>query len=305
MIETLSDANLARSLEGDFSSHLAEVNGIHLHYVQGGHGDPLVLLGGWPQTWWQFHKIMPALARRHRVIAVDLRGMGGSAKPDTGYDKKTMAQDIYELTRHLGHEKVDIAGHDIGAMVAQSLAANHPQAVNKLALLDVHHPDETMYGLTLLPQPDQHVDGDFTAGSRTYLWWFALNQVRGLPEKLLAGREREWLDSLFDYLLLDRASISEPDRDIYAWAYSSPEAIRAGNGWYQTFMQDIKDEKGHAPLTVPVLALGGDHSNYAYLAAVVPSKGVDVQVVEVKDSGHYLAEEQPETVIRLLTEFFA
>ncbi|MEV8632976.1 alpha/beta hydrolase [Streptosporangium sp. NPDC051023] len=305
MLEHLSDAALAASLEGDFSSRYAEVNGVRLHHVVGGHGATLVLLGGWPQTWWQFHKIMPELARHYRVVAVDLRGMGGSAKPETGYDKKTMARDIRELVRHLGDEKVYVAGHDIGAMVAQSLAANHPDVVEKIALLDVHHPDETLYGLTLLPQSDQHVDGDFLAGSRAYLWWFAVNQVRGLPEKLLAGRERELIDTLFDYLLLDAASIGERDREIYARAYSSQDAIRAGNAWYQAFMRDIEDEKGYGPLTVPILALGGDHSNHPYLASVLPGKGTDVQVVEVKDSGHYLPEEQPETVIRLLTEFFA
>ncbi|MFF4778932.1 alpha/beta fold hydrolase [Microtetraspora fusca] len=304
MAVALSNVDLADSLEGDFSSRLAEVNGVRLHYVEGGQGDPLVLLGGWPQTWWQFNKVMPMLARRYRVIAVDLRGMGGSDTPANGYDKKTMAQDIYGLVRHLGHDRVYVAGHDIGAMVAQAMAANHPQAVKKIALLDVHHPDETMYGLTLLPQPDQHVDGDFTAGSRTYLWWFALNQVRELPERLLAGRERDWIDALFDYLLLDPGSIGELDRDLYAEAYSSPEAIRAGNAWYQAFMQDIEDEKGYGPLTTPILALGGDHSNYAYLASVLPDKGTDVRVVKIKDSGHYLAEEQPEAVVQLLTEFF-
>lgn len=305
MTESTSDAALARSLEGDFSSRLVQVNGIQLHYVEGGQGDPLLLLGGWPQTWWQFHKIMPALARRYRVIAVDLRGMGSSAKPDAGYDKKTMAGDIHELIRLLDLGRVHVAGHDIGAMVAQSLAANYPDSVRKIALLDVHHPDETMYGLTLLPQADQHVNGDFTAGNRTYLWWFALNQVRGLPEKLIAGRERMLIDQLFDYLLLDPASIDERDRAIYARAYAAPGAIRAGNAWYQTFMQDIEDEKGYQPLDVPVLALGGDHSNYGYLAAVLPSKGRDIQVVEVTDSGHYLAEEQPEVVVQLLTTFFS
>ncbi|RKS07093.1 pimeloyl-ACP methyl ester carboxylesterase [Nocardiopsis sp. Huas11] len=305
MTEVLTDAALARSLEGDFTSHQAQVNGTRLHYVEGGQGDPLILLGGWPQTWWQFHKIMPELARGHRVIAVDLRGMGGSAKPDTGYDKRTMARDIAELAHSLGLEKVSVAGHDIGAMVAQSLAANHPGLVDRLVLLDVHHPDESMYGLTLIPSPDQHVDGDFTAGSRIYLWWFALNQVQGLPETLLVGREREWIDALFDYMLLDGGSIGEREREIYARAYSSPEAIRAGNGWYRSFMRDIEDEKHHAPLTMPVLALGGDHSNHDYLAAVLPAKGVDVRVVEVKDSGHYLPEEQPEVVIRHLTGFLA
>ncbi|MGK5553778.1 alpha/beta fold hydrolase [Actinomadura kijaniata] len=298
------DAALAESLEGGFSSHLTEVDGIRLHHVQGGQGHPLVLLGGWPQTWWQFNKIMPALARDYRVIAVDLRGMGGSDKPETGYDKKTMARDVHELVRHLGHDRVHVAGHDIGAMVAQSMAANHPEAVAKLALLDVHHPDETLTGLTLLPQPDQHVDGDVTAGSRTYLWWFAFNQLRGLPEKLLAGRERAWIDTLFDSMLLDPRSIGDRDRDLYARAYSSPDAIRAGNAWYQAFMQDIEDEKKHGPLTVPTLGLGGDHSNHSFLASVLPGKGPDVRVEAIKDSGHYLPEEQPEAVVRSLTAFF-
>ncbi|WP_131737452.1 alpha/beta fold hydrolase [Actinomadura roseirufa] len=305
MTDVMSDAELARSLEGGFTSRHAEVNGTRLHYVEGGRGEPLVLLGGWPQTWWQFNRIMPRLAREYRVIAVDLRGMGGSAKPAGGYDKKTMARDIVELVRHLGHESAYIAGHDIGAMVAQSMAANHPETVRKAALLDVHHPDETLHDLTLLPQPDQHVDGDLHAGSRVYLWWFAMNQVHGLSEKLLAGRERDLIDWLFGYLLLDPATIGERDRDIYARAYSTADAVRAGSAWYKAFIQDIEDEKDYGPLAVPVLALGGDHSNYPYLAAVLPGKGPDVQVVKVEKSGHYLPEEQPETVVELLSAFFA
>lgn len=142
-----SDATLARSLDGDFSSRYAEVAGTRLHYVIGGAGSPLVLLPGWPQTWWQFRKIMPALAQRHRFIAVDLRGMGGSGKPMDGYDKKTMAGDIYELVRQLGYDQVDIAGHDIGAMVAQSLGNNYPAMARKLALLDVAHLDGSLYQL--------------------------------------------------------------------------------------------------------------------------------------------------------------
>ncbi|MER5325743.1 alpha/beta fold hydrolase [Streptosporangium roseum] len=304
-MDMTANVALAESLEGNFSSRMAEVNGVRLHYVTGGQGEPLVLLGGWPQTWWQFNRIMPALARRYQVVAVDLRGMGGSDKPEGGYDKKMMAEDVYELVRHLGFDRVHVAGHDIGAMVGQALAANHPEVVAKLALLDVHHPDETFAGLTLLPQADQHADGDFLTGSRIYLWWFALNQVRGLPERLLAGRERAWIDALFDYMLLDPRSIGDRDRDLYAQAYSTPDAIRAGNAWYQAFMRDIEDEKTYGPLRMPVLVLGGDHSNHAFLASVFPAKGTDVRVEAIKDSGHYLPEEQPETVIRFLIEFFA
>src|SRR6202158_4327954 len=109
-----SDAALAASLSGDFRNGYAEVNGTRIHYVEGGKGTPVLLLPGWPETWWEFHKIMPELAKHHRVIAVDLRGMGGSAKPGSGYDKKNMAKDIHELTRALGYKQVNIAGHDIG-----------------------------------------------------------------------------------------------------------------------------------------------------------------------------------------------
>jgi pimeloyl-ACP methyl ester carboxylesterase len=98
----ISDAALAASLPGDFRNGYAEVNGTRIHFVEGGKGRPVLLLPGWPQTWWEFHKIIPELATRHRVIAVDLRGMGGSAKPGLGYDKKNMAKDIHELTQLLG-----------------------------------------------------------------------------------------------------------------------------------------------------------------------------------------------------------
>ncbi|GHA95761.1 alpha/beta fold hydrolase [Streptomyces chryseus] len=179
------------ALEG-FAHHYADVNGTRLHYVTGGQGEPLVLLPGWPQTWWQFHQVMPALAEHYQVIAVDYRGMGASAKPADGYDKKTMARDVYELVRHLRHEKVNIAGEDIGAMVAYAFAANHPEATNKLAFWEVGHPGEVFNDLRMMPQPGQ-----------PHLWWFAFNQVDDLPEKLLAGRYRLLLDHIINLETLD------------------------------------------------------------------------------------------------------
>jgi pimeloyl-ACP methyl ester carboxylesterase len=285
-----SDAELARSL--GFRSAYAEVNGTRLHYVSGGKGSPLVLLGGWPQTWWQFHKIMPALAERYRVIVADIRGMNLSGKPDGGYDKKTMARDIYELTKKLGYSKVDIAGHDIGAMIAHSFAANHPHAIRKLALLDVPHPDESMYELTMLPQPGQF-----------HLWWFAFNQIAHLPEQLLAGRFRPLIDHLCGLMLQNPKAISERDRTIYANAYASPDAIRASNGWYQTFGQDIIDGKTYPRLTLPVLGLASE-PGFDYLAGPLRRQAVDVRLERITGSGHYLAEEQPEAVVGHLRRFF-
>jgi pimeloyl-ACP methyl ester carboxylesterase len=284
-----SDAELARLL--GFRSAFAEVNGTRLHYVSGGKGSPLILLGGWPQTWWQFHKIMPALAEHYRVIVVDIRGMNLSGKPASGYDKKTMARDIYELTKKLGYAQVDIAGHDIGAMVAHSFAANYPHAIRKLALLDVPHPDESLYELTLLPRPGQF-----------HLWWFAFNQVAQLPEQLLAGRFRPLVDHLCGLMLVDPRAISERDRAIYANAYSSPDAIRASNGWYQTFGQDIIDLKTYPRLTLPVLGLASDTS-YDYLAVPLRRQAVDVRLERITGSGHYLAEEQPDAVVGHLRKF--
>ncbi|KOU21121.1 alpha/beta hydrolase [Streptomyces sp. WM6372] len=292
-IETpLDDAALAASLDGGFTSHHADVNGTRLHYVEGGGGEPLVLLGGWPQTWWQWRKVLPALAARHRVIAVDLRGMGGSAKPATGYDKKTLARDVHALLGRLGIASAHVVGHDIGAMVAYAFAANHPEATRKIALLDVSHPEESWARQTLLPEQGQR-----------HKWWFAFNQVHGLPEQLLAGRFHLLLDWLFANAAADPGSVDAHARAVYARAYEAPEAVRAANDWYRTFTQDIADLASYAPVTAPILALGGEYSNYESLVSAVPALGTDTRVVRVDGSGHYLPEERPEVVSRELTRF--
>ncbi|MFJ6719419.1 MULTISPECIES: alpha/beta fold hydrolase [unclassified Streptomyces] len=288
----LDDAALAASLDGGFTSHHADVNGTRLHYVDGGAGRPLVLLGGWPQTWWQWHKVMPALARTHRVIAVDLRGMGGSAKPEGGYDKKTLAADVHALLAHLGIGRAHLVGHDIGAMVAYAHAANHPGATDRIALLDVSHPDPGWYEGTLLPRP-----------GRFHKWWFAFNQVEDLPEQLLAGRYHHLLDWLFARATADPAAVDAHSRAVYARAYDSPEAIRASNDWYRAFPQDIEDLAGYPPVTAPLLALGGEFSNYDLLTEAVPPLGTDTRVVRVDKSGHYLPEERPEVVVEELLRF--
>jgi pimeloyl-ACP methyl ester carboxylesterase len=286
----MSDKELAAEL-GLRSEH-ASVNGTRLHYVTGGEGSPLVLLPGWPQTWWSYHKVLPKLAERHRVIVVDLRGQGGSAKPDGGYDKKTMAKDIHDLIRHLGHDRVDVVGHDIGAMVAFSLAANHADTVGTVTLLDVAHPHDGYYDRPLLPRPGEE------AG---FLWWFAFNQVHGLPEQLLAGRSRLLIDHFVDRLAPRREAITDRDRAIYAAAYDAPGAIRASNGWYQAFGQDIEHQRGYDKVTVPVLALlsAAVHDR---VGAIISAHAADVRLRSI-DCGHFIAEEQPDIVVSELTRF--
>lgn len=293
----LSDAALVASLPG-FRNEYSTVNGVRLHYVTGGRGEPVILLPGYPETWWEYRKIMPVLAARYHVIAVDLRGMGGSGKPEDGFDKKNMAKDIAELIRHLGYEQASVAGHDIGSQVTFSLAANHPEAVRRIAMLDVPHPNEFIYSLSIIPRP----------GQAAFLWWFAFNQVKVLPEELLAGRFRRLIDTEMATpgLLASQAAISDRDRDIYARAYDDPAAIRATNGWYQAFGQDIADLATYPVVRTPILAMYADVNVEGPPALLAALDGIasDITPLEIKNAGHYLAEDQPEAVIQGLTSFF-
>src|SRR5215831_6931049 len=140
-----------------FSHNMASVNGIKLHYVTGGHGPPVVLLHGWPETWYEWHKIMPALAKNYTVIAPDLRGLGDTSKPYTGYDGNNTAKDIYQLLSQLRTQKIYLVGHDVGVLTAYSYAASHPSNVSKLVILDVPP----------LPPP----------GFEKCCWWFGFHQT--------------------------------------------------------------------------------------------------------------------------------
>jgi pimeloyl-ACP methyl ester carboxylesterase len=295
----ISDAALVKALPG-FSNGYAEVNGVRLHYVSGGKGEPVILLPGWPETWWAYHKIMPELAKTHRVVSVDFRGMGSSSKPAGGYDKKSMAKDISELIRQLGYEKADVVGHDIGAMVAFSLAANHPDQVRKLVMLDVAHPSAGYLKIPMLPEAgtfNEKIDEN-----HPYLWWFAFHQVKGLPEDLLEGRagiEQAWF---FRYMLKNESAIDNRDRAVYAAAYSSRDAIRAGNGWYQAFDQDIKDNETYSKIKMPVLGLGGP--GYPRLKSALDAQAENSQTFRVEGSGHFISEEKPNELLAHLKDFF-
>jgi pimeloyl-ACP methyl ester carboxylesterase len=242
---------------------------------------------------------MPALAAEgRRVVAVDLPGSGASDKPAGGYDKKSLAATMCGLVRALGYERVDIAGHDVGAMVAFSFAANHPGVARRVALLDMVHPDPFLYGIPILPPPNVEA----------FPWWFAFNQVQGLPEALLAGRARYLVDWVVDTFAGDPASVSAHDRAVYAHAYNKPQAIRSSNCWYQTFGQDIADLAGYAKTSVPLYAicsnLGGNNPYAAHIAQVLPTEGTDTRVEVLAGSGHFLAEEKPVELTAMLTGFF-
>ncbi|HEX8326280.1 MAG TPA: alpha/beta hydrolase [Hymenobacter sp.] len=294
-----SDEELIQRLPGFTNCH-ATVNGVRLHYVEGGHGPVLVCLPGWPQTWFSYHPIAAELARHYRVLIVDVRGMGSSDKPAAGYDKKTMARDIYELLRQLGIAKASLLGHDIGGMVAASFAFNHPEATEKLVLADGAHPSEGMRHMPLLPAAGAFAEK--MDGQQPYAWWMAFNQVKELPEQLLAGRFQYLLDYLFPYVMLDDSKMPAFDRAVYAAVYNQPENIRAANAWYQAFNQDIADAATYGRLAMPVLGIGSCVS-YGYLQMSLPYVAENVQVIGILDSGHYLFEEKPAHVLEAVLSF--
>ena len=210
-----------------------------------------------------------------------------------------MAKDLSEFVRQLGYEQVDVVGHDIGAMVAFSFAANHPDQVRKLVMLDVGHPSEGYLKLALLPELGTF--GEKIDEDHPYLWWFAFHQVKGLPEELLEGRagiEHAWV---FRHLSKDEGAIDVEARAVYAAAYSSRDAIRASNAWYQAFAQDIVDNGSYAPLTMPVLGLAG--TGYKRLKASLDANAPGSQTLRVEGSGHFIPEEKPAALLDDLHKF--
>jgi pimeloyl-ACP methyl ester carboxylesterase len=296
-----ADDELIKHFPG-FTNQYATVNGVRLHYVEGGTGLPLICLPGWPQTWYSYHPVARELAQSYRVIIVDIRGMGSSEKPASGYDKKTMATDILALVQHLGLSTVHIMGHDIGGMVAMSFAFNNPQFTEKLIVLDGSHPNEGMLQMPLMPSPGTFADK--MDANRPYAWWMGFNQVKGLPEKILEGRFHYLLDWLFNYVMIDDSKMTSLEREVYASVYNEAENIRAANAWYQTFLQDVEDAQTYQPLAMPVLGIGS-YISYNYMKMGLPYVANDLQVIGILDSGHYLFEEQPQQVLDAVLGFLA
>ena len=294
-----SDEELIKQWPG-FENKYLDVNGVELHYVEGGDGIPLICLPGWPQTWYSFHNVAPVLAQTYRVIVVDIRGMGSSGKPEYGYDKKNMAKDIYQLVKQLGLPKVHLLGHDIGGMVAMSVAFNYPEIIGKLIVMDGAHPGEGMMHMPLIPPL-----GTFNEkmnGEAPYAWWMSFNQVKGLPEQILEGRFRYLIDWLFQYVMIEDAKMSELERAVYAAAYNDKESIRAANAWYQSFTEDMEDAKSYQPLSMPVLGIGS-YVSYNYMKMAMPYVCKNSNLKGILNSGHYMFEEHPEIVIDLIKNF--
>jgi pimeloyl-ACP methyl ester carboxylesterase len=277
-----------------FEHHTAPIGDVRLHYVRAGAGDPVVLLHGWPETWYQWRHVIPTLAERYTVIAPDLRGLGDSSRPATGYDKRTIAADIRALVRELGFERIFLVGHDWGGPVAYAYAAAHPAEVRRLVILDVAIPGA---GLEEIPQ----------AGPRGGIWHISFHGVRDLPEALISGRERTYLSWFYRNAAYDPTAVDEAAIDEYVRCYGSPGGLRAGFEYYRAIWQDVEHNRENAKkkLPMPVLALGGERGFGPLTLASMSQLGEDVRGGVLERCGHWISEEQPKVLAKRLLEFFA
>ena len=278
-----------------FSHHMAVVNnGVQIHYVIGGHGNPLVLLHGWPETWYEWIHVMPALSKNYTVIVPDLRGLGDSSKPLTGYDGKTVAEDIHQLVTKLGFKTIFLAGGDVGALMAYPYAAAHPTEVEKLAVWEA-----PIVGLT--------------APGKIPVWWFFFHQVPDLPEALVNGKEATYLSWFYNNLAYNSAAITHDAINEYVSHYSGPGGMRSGFEYYRAFPLDAIQNMNYSKtkLTMPVLALGGGYDpalggnlTMPIIAYSMKLAAQNVQTVVIPNSGHWIQEEQPLRLVNLLGNFF-
>ena len=271
-------------------SRFGDVNGIRLHYLIAGKGEPIVLLHGYAQNSHMWRPLIPALAKTHTVIAPDLRGFGESSKPESGYEKANMARDIHALVVSLGHRRIGIAGHDIGLMVAYAYAAQYPETVERIALMDAFFPGV----------------GDWTkVWLLRDLWHFHF--YGKTPLALVDGRERIYFEHFWNDFAADPAhSVSEADRQVYAAAYGQPGAMRAGFEVFRAFERDAAEFAVFAKtkLKMPMLVLTGEKASGEFLIAQGRLVADIVEGVVIKGAGHWLIDEAPEQTIPKLVAFF-
>jgi pimeloyl-ACP methyl ester carboxylesterase len=278
--------------------HEDEIGDVMLHYVTAGSGPPVVLLHGWPQTWYEWRHVIPGLAERFTVIAPDLRGLGDSSRPLKGYDKRTVANDVWRLvSEKLGHSTFHLVGHDWGGPTAYALAATHPEAVTKLVIVDVVIPGD---------------GGDFSEGGRR--WHHQFHMTPDLPEALVHGRERIYLQWFYRTFAYRSGAIDEDALAEFVRTYGQPGALRAGFEYYRAIGEDARANAAQLAtgfrLPMPVLAIGGAVS-YPHgrgrgkdVEASLRRVAENVRGIVVPDCGHFVPEEAPEFLTEQLFEFF-
>jgi pimeloyl-ACP methyl ester carboxylesterase len=270
-------------------SRSAQVEGVRLHYMIAGTGPAVLLLHGYAETARMWKPLIPMLAEKSTVIAPDLPGIGDSDIPIDGLDMKSAAVRIHSLVRSLGFDRARVVGHDIGLMVAYAYAAQFPSEVEKLVLMDAFLPG---------------VLGWEAIYNNPSLWHFRFNGP--VPEKLVQGRERTYFEDLWNRFAADKTrSIPESERQAYAAAYARPGRMRAGWAYFVSFQKAAEDfaRLAQTKLTMPVLSIGGDKANGQVLGDQAKLVATDATVVVLKDTGHWLLEENRKETSDALLKF--
>jgi pimeloyl-ACP methyl ester carboxylesterase len=289
MLAAAPAAAQVRPFPADFAVRDITTNGVTIHTRVGGHGPAVVLLHGYGETGDMWEPLAARLAKDHTVVVPDLRGMGLSSHPPGGYDKKTQGQDVSGVLNTLKVGKVAVVAHDIGNMVAYAFTAEQPDRVTKLVLMDAPLPGVGPWD-EILKNP--------------LLWHFRF----GGPdmERLVKGRERIYLDRFWNEFSADPKRWDEASRRHYAELYARPGAMHSGFEQFHAFDQDAIDNKSFlakGPLTMPVLAVGGDKSFGTTMAVVARAAAANVQGAVIAGSGHWLMEEQPDATVAVITDF--
>ncbi|MDN7491693.1 alpha/beta hydrolase [Burkholderia sp. AU45274] len=275
-----------------FDHQYVRIDGERIHCVTAGAGTPVLLIPGWPQTWYAWRHVMQALAARgFMAVAVDPPGTGYSDRPDAGYDTGRTAATLHRVMVQLGFDVYQVAGHDVGMWVAYALASDHPEAVTSLALTEAVIP-----GLAPAPSifapPEENI----------FLWHFMFNQLADLPETLIAGRERAYLEFMFNRWSFRRDCVAV---DVYIDAYSAPGGLRGGLAYYRAIPETIRQNQARAQrkLTMPVLAIGAEHATGDAPLVTMRDNATDLQGAVVPDCGHFIMEEAPDAFIGHLLPF--
>lgn len=286
--------SLPEGFTNTFTSRYIDTGEVRLHAVIGGEGPPLLMVHGWPQTWYQFRLVMPALARDFQVIAVDQRGIGLSDKPEDGYDTGTLANDLVALMDALGHETFALVGCDSGLLIGYAVAADHPDRVERLALGEAPLPG--ISPPTPLILPDQ---------AKARLWHIAFNQQVTINEQLVTGREDIFIGA--EYAAAAKNKLPDYAVNYYIDTLSDPDHLHGSFQMYRAFNASAaqNEQRKSRRLTMPVMALAGAESSGDMVAATMNLVADDVQSVIIPDTGHWIAEEAPEEFVAALTAFLA
>jgi pimeloyl-ACP methyl ester carboxylesterase len=281
---TSGAADLPKGAESKF----AQVNGIRLHYVKMGAGPLLILLHGWPQTWYEWRKVMPALAGKFTVVAPDLRGLGLSEKTQTGYDKQTIANDVAALIKHLEERSAIIVGHDMGGKAAYVLGLLHPEMVTKLILVDC------------MPPGTEKMDP-----AKGGMWHYGFHMAAEFPEMLTKGREREYISAQMRKWLHQKEAIGQNALDEYAKHYASPGGMSAGFNYYRTLLDDAKFVGAYADrkFAMPILTVAGRYGVADNLFKAMGPKAGNLKGVIAEESGHFVPEEAPAFLAEQILNF--